>query len=557
LGNFQEFPQNGAPRFLFGEFQLEVAQQRLYKGGTVIPLRNRPFEVLLYLVRRPGVLVTQAELLASIWGADDVYHDALRKAVGSIRGALGDDSQQPRFVETQWGKGYRFIAPVTELATAEISADTIARDISSEADRQPLAETTGHFVDRRPIQWPFSIWPRLFIPALCVALALALVLVGSATIDQRASPTPHLTQHKATAHAHALSSPTKSQPEAEKAAYLDAKYLLSQRSAVSIPRAIEGFKRIIKADPRAGDAYAGLSECYALGYWGFWNIDAANSLAQAALYARKAVQVDSSSVYAHVQLAASLLRDLKIAEAQAEFEQALALGPEDAEAHHAYAVFLDDTGRAEAGILEMKRAIELQQLSLAYKTDLGMSYYFARRYDEAIAVYRSVLDLDPNFTEARDYLASALVMKGRWTEAQAEFDQLDRATSAKGGDLQSTGQRVVTLQRIGRRRAAQIATVRLEAAHTPEHAYYLADIYAQSGRQQEALKYVRQLVDSSNIVKFLLLSDPLLNPLEGNPEFQSMMIRLKTTFVVAAKTRSADYGTYRVAPPVRTLAPVS
>ena len=100
--------------YRFGEFELDVAAYTLQRTGRRIRLEKIPMEVLVLLVRRPGVLVTRAEIQAALWGSDVfVEHDsAINTAVRKIRRALGDDAEHPRIVETVVGKGYRFIAPL-------------------------------------------------------------------------------------------------------------------------------------------------------------------------------------------------------------------------------------------------------------------------------------------------------------------------------------------------------------------------------------------------------------------------------------------------------------
>src|SRR5215831_17924412 len=100
--------------FRFGEFELDVAAYTLRRAGQRIKLERIPMEVLVLLVRRPGILVNRAEIQAALWGSDVfVGHDsAINTAVRKIRRALGDDAEHPRFLETVVGKGYRFIAPL-------------------------------------------------------------------------------------------------------------------------------------------------------------------------------------------------------------------------------------------------------------------------------------------------------------------------------------------------------------------------------------------------------------------------------------------------------------
>jgi DNA-binding winged helix-turn-helix (wHTH) protein len=98
--------------FRFGEFELDLAAYTLRRTNQRIKLEKIPMEVLVLLVRRPGILVNRAEIQTALWGSNVfVEHDsAINTAVRKIRRALGDDAENPRFVETVVGKGYRFIA---------------------------------------------------------------------------------------------------------------------------------------------------------------------------------------------------------------------------------------------------------------------------------------------------------------------------------------------------------------------------------------------------------------------------------------------------------------
>ena len=100
--------------FRFGEFELDVAAYTLRRTGQRIKLEKIPMEVLVLLVRKPGILVNRTEIQAALWGSDVfLEHDsAINTAVRKIRRALGDDAEHPRFLETVVGKGYRFIAPL-------------------------------------------------------------------------------------------------------------------------------------------------------------------------------------------------------------------------------------------------------------------------------------------------------------------------------------------------------------------------------------------------------------------------------------------------------------
>jgi DNA-binding winged helix-turn-helix (wHTH) protein len=100
-----------AGSFRFGDFELDVAAFTLRREGIPVRLEKIPMEVLVLLVERAGTLVARDSLHAALWGSD-VFLDrdaAINTAIRKIRMALGDDADQPRFVETVVGKGYRFV----------------------------------------------------------------------------------------------------------------------------------------------------------------------------------------------------------------------------------------------------------------------------------------------------------------------------------------------------------------------------------------------------------------------------------------------------------------
>lgn len=103
---------NGHGSFVFGDFFIEFESQIICQNGDEIHLANRPFQVLSFLVKNNDRVVSRRELLDRFWDGHDVYDDALRKCVGTIRKALADEEKPPRYIETRYGGGYRFVADV-------------------------------------------------------------------------------------------------------------------------------------------------------------------------------------------------------------------------------------------------------------------------------------------------------------------------------------------------------------------------------------------------------------------------------------------------------------
>jgi DNA-binding winged helix-turn-helix (wHTH) protein len=97
----------------FPPFRLDLVNQRLWRDGQEIPLRQKTFAVLRYLVEHPDHLVTKEALLDAVWAETSVSDVAPGVCIQELRRALGEERQTPRFIVTVHRRGYRFIAPLT------------------------------------------------------------------------------------------------------------------------------------------------------------------------------------------------------------------------------------------------------------------------------------------------------------------------------------------------------------------------------------------------------------------------------------------------------------
>jgi DNA-binding winged helix-turn-helix (wHTH) protein len=102
----------------FGFFELDTRSGELRRQGAKINLQEQPFQVLVLLLGRPGEVVTRDELSRQLWPENTFvdFERGLNKAINKLRTALRDDAEKPSFIETLPQRGYRFIAPVENLA---------------------------------------------------------------------------------------------------------------------------------------------------------------------------------------------------------------------------------------------------------------------------------------------------------------------------------------------------------------------------------------------------------------------------------------------------------
>ena len=175
------------------EFSIEPDKRQLRRGTQERHLASRPFRVLLYLIEHRDRLVTRAELLELFWQGKDVYDETLTKCVGAIRKALDDRLESPRFVETRYAEGYRYIGPLEHqfIPTAHSSVEIErTRGIKIVVEEEEIQETLE---ENEPVPYVQIHTATLSLGApkssrrtIVVALALiGVVLTAGAVINYR------------------------------------------------------------------------------------------------------------------------------------------------------------------------------------------------------------------------------------------------------------------------------------------------------------------------------------------------------------------------------------
>ncbi|HXO33611.1 MAG TPA: winged helix-turn-helix domain-containing protein [Candidatus Acidoferrales bacterium] len=108
-------PAESRRKIRFGDFEIDMRTAEVRQNGHKFVLQGQPFQVLAFLLEKPGELVTREELKKRLWSADTFvdFDHSLNKAVNRLRETLADSADKPSYIETLPRRGYRFIAPVT------------------------------------------------------------------------------------------------------------------------------------------------------------------------------------------------------------------------------------------------------------------------------------------------------------------------------------------------------------------------------------------------------------------------------------------------------------
>jgi adenylate cyclase len=120
----------------FGEFRIALADERLFGPLGPIKLGKKAFQTLLCLVQAEGGLVTKDALFSSVWDGTIVTESALTSVIKEIRRSLGDNTRKPDYVETVYGRGYRFIPEVRRVEAN--ATDSLLSGLAESAQSQPV-----------------------------------------------------------------------------------------------------------------------------------------------------------------------------------------------------------------------------------------------------------------------------------------------------------------------------------------------------------------------------------------------------------------------------------
>jgi TolB-like protein/DNA-binding winged helix-turn-helix (wHTH) protein/Flp pilus assembly protein TadD len=313
-------------------------------------------------------------------------------------------------------------------------------------------------------------------------------------------------------------------PEAYQS-YLKGRFFWNKRTADSLRAALAYFNQAIEEDPKYAQAYSGLADTYALlGDWQYAAMTTKEALPKAKAAAVKALELDGTLGEAHNSLAFCLDGfDWDLESGGKEFRRAIELNPGYATAHHWYAWHLALLRRNDEAIAEMKKAQNLDPLSLIINADLAELLVLAHSYDESIVQSRKAIEMDPNFALAHNQLAQAFLQKHMNDDAVAE---LQKAVQLSGGSPTCIANLARAYVASGKRSEAEKLLSDLRKRSTPgySHASEIAVIYVSLGDTDQAMSWLQKGYEERFNPGVLLR--PGFDPLRSNPRFQDLASRV-------------------------------
>lgn len=466
--------------YAFGDFLLNVEERILLCNGELIPLTPKMLETLLVLVQNRGHIMAKDEIMKKVWPDVIVEEANLAVNISRLRRVLDKFESKDSYIETIPRRGYCFVAEVTEVKS-EIGPhgpiDSIAILPFYNADDDPEAEYFSDGMTESLIN-RLSLLPQLRVMAHSTILRFKAQSLDPQEVGQtlgvRAVVTGRVSHRGGAIFVDAelvdvmdgsllwgdrystesteiysvqediaseisenlrlkLSSDQKkritkrfTQDTEAYELYLKGRYYWNKRTNADLKRGLEYFRQAIAKDPNYSLAYVGVADCLTL--LGLFGAEPPRVIMpEAKALAMEAIHLDQTLGEAYASLAQiRLLYDWDWRGAERDYHRALRLSPKYPTALQWHGEYLGLIGRPQDGIEELRKARELDPLSLIINTNLGLAYYWARQYDRAIEQLERTLELEPNFFRAHLHVGMAYEGKSMYENAVIELEKARR-----------------------------------------------------------------------------------------------------------------------------------
>ncbi len=312
------------------------------------------------------------------------------------------------------------------------------------------------------------------------------------------------------------------------ALYLKGRYHWNKRTNEGLKNAIKYFNEALAKDPAYALAYSGLADSYALLAL-FEFISPRDAFPNARANAEQALKLNPDLAEAHISLGlVSFQYDWDWKEAEREFERGVKLNPNYPPAHQFFGDYLKAMGRFEEALVEMRRAQELDPLSVSISTGVGHVLYLSRQYDLAIEQYGKALELDPKFVQAHLWFGRPYLQKGMFVEAISE---LKKAVDLSSGSTISLAVLGHAYASAGKREEALEIVEKLVERSKQQYipSYWIAMIYIGLADRENAFVWLERAYQERSSWLVWINVEPRFDTLRVDPRYASLVSKMKLT----------------------------
>jgi eukaryotic-like serine/threonine-protein kinase len=307
--------------------------------------------------------------------------------------------------------------------------------------------------------------------------------------------------------------------------YLKGRYQLNRLTDDGFRKGRDYFQQAIARDQKYALAYTGLAIAYNM-LGGFNALAPKEAYPKARDAATKALELDDTLVEAHAALGeVKLSYDWDFVGAERQLRRALEINPSNSNAHKVNGLYLVSMARFDDALAEMKRAQELDPLSLELTIAIADVFYFERQYDQAIAQYQKALDIDLNSGLSYWAMGRTLTAKGKYNEA---IPLLQKSIPLSGDSPDEPAELARTYALAGSRNEALAILNQLERLSERKHISpsVIAAIYGALGDKDQAFAWLNKAVAERDFILVLLKVEPMFDPLRDDPRFTALVKRV-------------------------------
>ncbi|MGA9422206.1 MAG: winged helix-turn-helix domain-containing protein, partial [Rhodanobacteraceae bacterium] len=566
--------------FHFGPFELNVVAYALVNGARPVHLERLPMDLLILLARSHPRLVSREEIIERLWGKQTFIDvdNALNTAIRKIRRSLGEHPEQPLYLETVVGKGYRLkvdtprgpvagrdgldgrimlvVLPFENLS-GDVGQDYFSDGLTEETIAclaQLLPERLG--VIARTTSMAYKGTDKTII-RIGAELGVDYVLEGSVrSADGQVRVIAQLIRVRDQCHvwAHsydrqadrvldiqmqmgaAIADQVQLRLTTEQNRrlfsgiaghvgahddYLRGLHHQAKVTHAELNKAIACFQRATRLDPGFAAAYAALAHCF-IRLPIACDVPAAEAFPQAREAIRRALERDPDSTHALAADAQTKFWfDWDFAAARDTAQRAIDLNPNHAPASLCLAHVCSNLGDHAAALREIRRALALDPLSLLVNAMYGQFLYHAGKDEEALEQFESAFELEPRFWIAHICAAKAYERLGRYREALAACEH---ALAYSGGNSEALSIAGYVHAVAGARDQAELKIRELlgrsPRAYVPP--YNLALVFAGLGDSAAALGWLERALEERD-VHMVFLRDHKWDRMRALPQFRELV----------------------------------
>jgi DNA-binding winged helix-turn-helix (wHTH) protein/Flp pilus assembly protein TadD len=555
--------------FEFGPFRLDARRRLVWRQEGLLEVPPRAVELLAALVEEAGEVVPKEELLRRVWPDTFVEEANLSVNVSILRKALGDQPDGRPWIQTVSRRGYRFLGSARALSEAPRSLAVLpfASLGPEEADRALGLGMADALITRLAATGRVAVRPtgtvrrfagadvdpveagrQLGVDAVLdgrlqrsqtrLRLTLQLVPVrGGAPLwaEQFDEELTHLfavedrvAERVATALVAELSAeerqrlgrrPTESLEAYQ--AYCRGRFFWGRFSRPWVEKAMQCFHEATVHDPRYALPYAGLADAFLVaGFAAALAPREAWALAEES--SRRALALDDGLPEPHVSAGfLRLLQDWDWEGAERELRRAVDLAPSSTAPYQWLGLLLDLRGRRDEAALVLRRAEELDPLSMVVSALAGLHHAFGGDHEGELANARRTLELDPHQFLGHWAVGGALQNLGRHAEAVEEH-RLARDLAEGTGFMAPVLARSLALAgRVDEARSLLGGGGAAEASP-----YQAATVHLALGEGERALELLASAADRRDPWIVLLAVDPMMRPLHGHAGYVDLVRRV-------------------------------